>query len=130
MISYLLVSLIILAASPAAAANADLFAKFQARSCTNCHDFFVQSRNGLAFNSHKGRSVEMCTVCHQKSVTGFEHPEEWFAQPDLYTSGMTAKETCESTKKAIHASFKSSILLRKQIEKHLFEDPRVLWGIE
>jgi len=107
-----------------------LFTKFQVKACTTCHDFFEQNRNGLMFNSHKGRSVEMCVACHQQSVTGFEHQEEWFAQSGLYTSGMDAKQTCETTLNAFHAKFKSRVLLRKQVEKHLLEDPRVLWGIE
>ena len=107
-----------------------LFAKFQVKACTRCHDFFEPGRDGLSFKSHKGRSVEMCVVCHQKSVTGFEHQEEWFAMPGLYTSGMDAVQTCETTKSALHAKFKSSTLVKKQLAKHLFEDPRVLWGIE
>ena len=107
-----------------------LFAKFQVKACTTCHDYFEQTRDGLAFKSHKGRSVEVCVACHQQSVSGFEHPEEWFAQSGLYTSGMDAKETCEATMNALHAKFKSKTLLKKQMEKHLSEDPRVLWGIE
>jgi hypothetical protein len=107
-----------------------LFAKFQVKACTKCHDFFEQERNGLAFNSHRERSTEMCVVCHQKSVTGYEHPEDWFAMSGLYTSGMDAIKTCEATKTALHAKFKSSPLLKRELKKHLFEDPRVLWGIE
>jgi len=107
-----------------------LFAKFQVKACTTCHDFFEQNLDGLAFKSHKERSVEMCVVCHQQSVTGFEHQEEWFAQSGLYTSGMDAKQTCETTMNALHAKFKSRPLLKKQVKKHLLEDPRVLWGIE
>jgi hypothetical protein len=107
-----------------------LFTNFQVKACTTCHDYFEQNRDGLAFKSHKGRSVEMCVVCHQQSVSGFEHPEEWFAQSGLYTSGMDAQQTCESTMNALHAKFKSKTLLKKQLEHHLFEDPRVLWGIE
>jgi hypothetical protein len=110
--------------------SANLFAKFQKKSCTNCHDFFEKERDGLAFNSHKERSVEMCIICHKQSVTGFEQPEEWFAMPGLYTSGMNARQTCEATKSALHVKFKSSALVKKQLAKHLFEDPRVLWGIE
>lgn len=110
--------------------STNLYAKFQEKSCTTCHDFFEKSRNGLSFASHNGRSVEMCTVCHSKSVTGFEHQEEWFAQPGLYVSGMDSRQTCESMKNAINARFKSSRLVKQQVEKHLFEDPRVLWGIE
>lgn len=107
-----------------------LFAKFQVRACTKCHDYFESTREGLSFKSHKGRSVEMCVACHQKSVTGFEHQEEWFAMPGLYTSGMNAVQTCEATKSALHANFKSTKLLKRQMSSHLFEDPRVLWGIE
>jgi hypothetical protein len=107
-----------------------LFAKFQVKACTTCHDFFEKDRNGLSFNTHKGRSVEICIACHQKKVTGFEHPEEWFAQSGLYTSGMDAKQTCEATKSALHAKFKSTALLKRQLQNHLFLDPRVLWGIE
>jgi len=107
-----------------------LFAKFQVKACTKCHDYFEQDRNGLSFDSHKGRSVEMCVACHQQKVTGFEHPEEWFAQGGLYLSGMDAKQTCEATKSALHAKSKSTALLKRQLQNHLFLDPRVLWGIE
>lgn len=120
--------------SPAAADDSNfsthLYAKFQKKACTRCHDFFEQTRNGLAFTSHRERSVEMCVICHQGSVTGFDHQEEWFAQPGLYTSGMNAQQTCEASLNAAHAKFKSRILLKNQLRKHLFEDPRVLWGIE
>jgi hypothetical protein len=107
-----------------------LFAKFQVRGCTTCHDYHSQERGGIAFGSHKGRSAESCKACHRQAVTGFEHPEEWFAQPGLYESGMDARETCETIKKALHAEFKSQALLARDMKKHLFEDPRVLWGIE
>lgn len=110
--------------------STNLFAKFQVKACTICHDYHSQERGGIAFASHKGRSVESCKACHRQAVTGFEHPEEWFAQPDLYESGMDARETCETIKKALHAEFKSQALLARQMKKHLFEDPRVLWGIE
>jgi len=124
----------LLLSSPVLADSSDfsthLFSKFQVKACTRCHDFFESNRDGLAFNSHKERSVEMCVVCHQQNVTGFEHQEEWFAQSGLYLSGMDAKQTCEATMSALHAKFKSRVLLKKQVEKHLLEDPRVLWGIE
>jgi hypothetical protein len=107
-----------------------LFAKFQVRGCTVCHDFHSQERGGLAFASHKGRSPESCVACHSREVTGFEHAEEWFAQPGLYESGMDARQTCEATKAALHARFKNQTLLARQLQKHLLEDPRVLWGIE
>lgn len=107
-----------------------LFAKFQVKACTKCHDFFEQDKGGLAFTSHKGRSVEMCVACHQTSVTSFEHPEEWFAMPGLYTSRMNAQQTCEAVKTALNAKFKSKALNKREMKKHLFEDPRVLWGIE
>lgn len=107
-----------------------LFAKFQVKACTKCHDYFESDREGLSFKSHKGRSVEMCVVCHQKSVSGFEHQEEWFAMPGLYTSGMNAVQTCETVKIVSHSDFKSRQLLKRQLAAHLFEDPRVLWGIE
>jgi len=110
--------------------STNLFPKFQVKGCTICHDFFEQHLGGLAFKSHKERSVEMCVVCHKQSVTGFDSPEEWFAQPGLYTSTMDAKQTCEATMNALHAKFKSKSLLKKQLARHLFEDPRVLWGIE
>jgi len=110
--------------------NTNLFDKFQVRACTQCHDYFEKSRDGLSFSTHKGRSVEMCVACHQRSVTGFEHPEEWFAMPGLYTSGMNAQQTCEKIMTAQNAGFKSKALNRRQLKHHLFEDPRVLWGIE
>lgn len=107
-----------------------LFAKFQAKGCTNCHDFFEKDRGGIAFTSHKGRTPEMCVLCHSQDVTGFSHADEWFAQTGLYTSGMNAQQTCEAVKTALHAKFKNSAMLARQLETHLFEDPRVLWGIE
>lgn len=39
-------------------------------------------------------------------------------------------KTCRTIKFAMNARFKSKALVAKQIEKHLFEDPRVLWGIK
>lgn len=110
--------------------STSLYGKFQVKACTKCHDYFEAGRDGLAFKSHKGRSVEICVACHQKSVTGFEHQEEWFAMPGLYTSGMDARQTCETVKKTAHAEFKSRQLLKRHLTAHLFEDPRVLWGIE
>ena len=108
-----------------------LHAKFQVRACTVCHDFYEQDKNGLSFNSHAGRlDVNRCQTCHNSKITSFEHAEEWFARPDLYTSGMDARQTCEKTKQALFAGFKSDKLLAAQMKKHLFEDPRVLWGIE
>lgn len=110
--------------------SSHLFAKFQVKGCTICHDYHSQERGGLAFASHKGRSPESCVACHRQGVTGFEHPEEWFAQPGLYESGLDARQTCETTKKALNGKFKSQALLARQMKKHLLEDPRVLWGIE
>ena len=110
--------------------STNLFPKFQAKSCTNCHDFFEEELNGLAFTSQKGRSVDSCVVCHKTKITGFEHADDWFAQPGLYTSGMDAKETCEATKKAKHQQFKNKKMNKREMLKHLLEDPRVLWGIE
>ena len=108
-----------------------LYAKFQVKACTTCHDFYEQNKDGLAFKSHAKRlDVNRCKRCHSEKITGFEHVGDWFAQPGLYTSGMDAKETCEKTKKAFHAEFKSDELLATQMEKHLLSDPRVLWGIE
>lgn len=107
-----------------------LFAKFQVKGCTVCHDFHTKARGGLAFASHQGRSAESCASCHRRAVSGFEHPEEWFARPGLYESGMDARQTCETTKTALNAGFKSQALLARDMKKHLFEDPRVLWGIE
>jgi len=107
-----------------------LYSKFQNKGCTKCHDFFEERRAGLAFKSHKGRSPDTCVYCHTQDVTGFKHADEWFAQPGLYTSGMNSQQTCEATKTALHAKFKNSTLLARQLELHLFEDPRVLWGIE
>lgn len=111
--------------------SANLYAKFQVKACTTCHDFHEQGKDGLYFNSHaKRRDVNRCTNCHSQQVSGFEHVAEWYARPGLYTSGQDAKGTCETTKRALHAEFKSDDLLAAQMEKHLFEDPRVLWGIE
>ena len=107
-----------------------LFAKFQTKGCTTCHDFFEKGRTGFAFTSHKGRTPDMCILCHTQDVTGFKYADEWFAQPGLYTSGMDSQQTCEATKTALHAKFKNKGLMARQMELHLFADPRVLWGIE
>lgn len=133
--TWLLVAVVLVWGVAAQAADATrfsthLFAKFQVKACTICHDYHSQERGGLAFASHKGRSAESCKACHRQEVTGFEHPEEWFAQSGLYESGMDARETCETIKKALHAEFKSQALLARQMKSHLLEDPRVLWGIE
>ncbi len=111
--------------------STDLFTKFQAKACTNCHDFFEKEKNGRYYKSHaKRRDVNRCSNCHSHGVTGFEHVSEWFALPGLYLSGMDAKTTCETVKKVLHSEFKSDTLLANQLKKHLFEDPRVLWAIE
>jgi hypothetical protein len=111
--------------------STNLHSKFQAKSCTNCHDFHSKDKDGLFYKSHaKRRDVNSCAKCHSQKVTSFADSAEWFAQPGLYTSGMDAIETCKETKKALHAEFKSDALMASQLEKHLLEDPRVLWGIE
>jgi hypothetical protein len=107
-----------------------LFPKFQTKGCTNCHDFFEKDRDGLVFKSHKGRSSDMCIYCHTEGVTGFKYADEWFAQPGLYTSGMNPQQTCEAVKTAMHTKFKNKKMVARQMELHLFEDPRVLWAIE
>jgi len=107
-----------------------LHSKFQTKGCTNCHDFFDKERAGLAFKSHKGRSPDTCVYCHTQNVTGFKHTDEWFARPGLYTSGMDSQQTCEAIKTALHAKFKNKEMVARQMKLHLFEDPRVLWGIE
>lgn len=107
-----------------------LYAKFQVRACTICHDYFEKERDGLGSKSHKGRSPDMCLVCHTEGVTGFKHADEWFAQPGLYTSGMNPQQTCETVRTAMHTQFKSKKLVARQMEEHLLNDPRVLWGIE
>jgi hypothetical protein len=110
--------------------SSHLFANFQTKGCTTCHDFYEKERGGLSFNSHNGRTPGMCVYCHTKEVTGFIYSDEWFARPGLYTSGMDAQQTCEATKAALQAAFKNKEMLARQLELHLFEDPRVLWGIE
>ena len=111
--------------------STNLFAKFHAGSCTICHDFFEKEKNGLAFTTHtKRRNVERCISCHKSSVTGFKHSSDWFAQPELYTSGMDSRTTCEKIMEALNAKFKSKDLLARDLEHHLLEDPRVLWGIK
>jgi hypothetical protein len=107
-----------------------LYPKFQTKGCITCHDYFEKERGGLAFNSHKGRSSDMCIYCHTEGITGFKHADEWFAQPGLYTSGMNPQQTCEAVKTALHAKFKNRKMVVRQMELHLFEDPRVLWAIE
>ena len=111
--------------------STNLFAKFHAGSCTICHDYWEKDQDGLAFTSHKKRNdVDRCTKCHKSSVTGFKHSDDWFAQPGLYTSGMDAKTTCEKVMEFLFAKFKSKELIARDLEHHLLEDPRVLWGIE
>lgn len=111
--------------------STNLFAKFHAGSCTVCHDFFEKERNGLVYTTHVKRSnVESCTKCHKSKVTGFKHSFDWFAQPGLYTSGMDPQTTCEKIMEFLNAKFKSRELLASELEHHLLEDPRVLWGIE
>jgi hypothetical protein len=110
--------------------GSQLFSKFQTRGCTACHDFFEKERNGISFNSHKGRTPDMCVLCHTKGITGFKNADDWFAQPGLYTSGMDTQQTCEAVKTALHTKFKNKGMAARQMEAHLFEDPRVLWGIE
>ncbi|MCP3875208.1 MAG: hypothetical protein GY699_18895 [Desulfobacteraceae bacterium] len=111
--------------------STNLNAKFHAGSCTTCHDFFEKDKNGLTFTNHaKRRDVNRCTKCHKSSVTGFKHRSDWFAQPGLYTSGMDSKTTCEKIMEVLNAKFKSKDLLARDLEHHLLEDPRVLWGIE
>ena len=110
--------------------SAHLQAKFQVKACTVCHDFFEKKLGGLAYKSHKGRTPDMCVACHTQDVTGFSEEDEWFAMPGLYTSRMNARQTCEAVMTALHAKFKNPTLVARQLRKHLFEDPRVLWGIE
>ncbi len=132
---YLLSILLLLSCSVAHADDTlfstNLYAKFHVKACTICHDFHEQDKDGLYFNSHaKRRDVNRCKKCHNPKITGFEHVDDWFAMPELYLSGMDARQTCEIIKKASHAEFKSNDLLATQMENHLFNDPRVLWGIE
>lgn len=131
---YLITLVVSLWALPSFAAEISfrnqLYAKFQVKACTTCHDFFEKKRGGLSFNSHKGRTADMCVDCHTKEVTGFKHDDEWFARPGLYLGGMGARQTCQSIKAAIHAKFKNPTLVAREIEKHLLEDPRILWAIE
>lgn len=107
-----------------------LFAKFQTKGCTTCHDYFEKDRGGLFFKGHKGRTPDMCIYCHTEGVTGFKHADEWFAQPGLYTSGMNSQQTCETIKTVKNAKFKNKAMVAREMEHHLLEDPRVLWGIE
>lgn len=107
-----------------------LHKKFQVKACTVCHDFFEKKSKGLSFKDHKGRTPDMCVLCHTQEVTGFKNTDDWFARPGLYTSAMSARQACEAIKTAIHARFKHPSLVARELEKHLLEDPRVLWGIE
>ena len=121
-------------ALPALAGESDfsarLHAKFQVKGCTLCHDFFEKKLGGLSYKSHKDRTADMCVGCHSQDVTSFKDEDDWFAMPGLYTSGMNARQTCEAVMAALHAKFKNPTLVARQLRKHLFEDPRVLWGIE
>ncbi|HAZ14912.1 MAG: hypothetical protein A2X86_21280 [Bdellovibrionales bacterium GWA2_49_15] len=107
-----------------------LHVKFQSKACTNCHDFFTKKRRGPILIAHKDVTVDMCIGCHDQSVTGFKHEEEWFSRTGLFTSGMTAKQACEAIKNGINAKFKNDALIARDMDKHLFDDPRVLWAIE
>lgn len=107
-----------------------LAAKFQTASCTNCHEFHDKKHRGRLYTTHKGRTLDSCTDCHDQSTTGFQDENEWFARPGLYMSGMNAKKTCETVMLAQNAKFKNKELLAKQLTVHLTEDPRVLWAIE
>lgn len=111
--------------------STNLHEKFQAKACTQCHDFHDKERKGFYYNTHVSRrDVNRCSTCHTQDVTGFEHAHEWFAMPSLYMSGMDAKTTCETIKKSFHPEFKSDALQAQQMQTHLLTDPRVLWGIE
>jgi hypothetical protein len=109
--------------------STNLFAKFQSKACTNCHDFYEQKLSGLSFTTHRERTTDKCVECHDHDVTGFAHADEWFARPGLYTSDMNAQQTCETIKTQMHASFKHKEKLARELTTHLFESPRVLWGI-
>jgi len=109
--------------------SANLYPKFQSKGCTQCHDFFEKNLNGLSFTTHKGRLAEKCTECHDREVTGFARPEDWSAIPGLYTSDMDAQQTCETIKKVVFDKFKQKEKIATELTKHLFESPRVLWGI-
>ena len=110
--------------------SAHLQAKFQVKACTVCHDFFEKKLGGLSFKSHKGRTPDMCVGCHTQDVTGFKEEDEWFAMPGLYLSRMNSRQTCQAVMSALHAKFKNPTMVARQLKKHLFEDPRMLWGIE
>lgn len=107
-----------------------LHAKFQVKACTVCHDFFEKKLGGLSYTSHQGRGADTCVGCHSRDVTGFKDADDWFAMPGLYTSRMNARQSCEAVMTAVHAKFKNPEMTARQLRKHLFEDPRVLWGIE
>lgn len=110
--------------------SAHLHAKFQVKACTTCHDFFEKKLGGIAYKSHKERTADMCVACHTREVTGFKEEDDWFAMPGLYLSRMNARQTCEAVMTSVHAKFKNPAMVARQLKKHLFEDPRVLWGIE
>ncbi len=129
MITVVLLSWSTIAMADGVVFSTRLFEKFQVKACTKCHDFFEKKLNGLSFNSHEERTPDTCVLCHDKDVTGFTHVDDWFAQPGLYTSDMDPRQTCEAIKTALHAEFKNETLVARQLETHLFTDPRVLWGI-
>jgi hypothetical protein len=106
-----------------------LYPKFQSKGCTNCHDFFEKKLDGLAFTTHRERTTEKCVECHDHEVTGFANADEWFARPGLYTSDMNAQQTCETIKREMHVQFKHKGKAARDMAAHLFESPRVLWGI-
>lgn len=106
-----------------------LYPKFQSKGCTHCHDFFERNLNGLSFTTHRDRSAEKCVECHDREVTGFARPADWNAQAGLYTSDMNAQQTCETVIKVITAKSTHPDKVAGDLAKHLFESPRVLWGI-
>jgi hypothetical protein len=109
--------------------SSHLYPKFQSKGCTRCHDFYEKKLDGLAFTSHRELTAEKCVECHDREVTGFARADEWFARPGLYTSDMNAQQTCETIKREMHASFKHTGKLARDLTEHLFTSPRVLWGI-
>jgi len=106
-----------------------LYPKFQSKSCTTCHDFFEKKLDGLSFGTHRELTAEKCVECHDKEVTGFARPDDWFARPGLYTSDMNALQTCETIKREMHVQFKHRGKAARDMTEHLLESPRVLWGI-
>jgi hypothetical protein len=82
----------------------------------------VKPVNNFILEKYLGRWYETARLDHSF--------ERGLRNPELYTSGMDAKTTCEKIMEVLFAKFKSRQLLARGLEHHLIEDPRVLWALK